>query len=30
MDSKQIDNTFTYHAPVGDQTARYQHLREGG
>lgn len=23
-----VDNTFTYHAPKGDQTERYQRIRE--
>lgn len=25
---KQINNTFTYHAPKGDQPLRYEQLRE--
>lgn len=28
MTKEQIDNTFTYHAPKGDQTTRYQSIRE--
>jgi hypothetical protein len=28
MTTEQIDNIFTYHAPKGDQTARYLELRE--
>jgi hypothetical protein len=27
MTPEQIENTFTYHAPFGDQTARYEILR---
>ncbi len=26
-DLKNIENSFTYHAPKGDQLDRYQHLR---
>lgn len=26
----RVENWFTYHAPVGDQTAAYQELREAG
>ena len=25
---EQIENNFTYHAPKGDQTGRYQEIRE--
>ena len=28
MTDAQIDNIFTYHAPVGDQVERYQDLRD--
>ena len=27
MDPKRFENTYTYHAPKGDQTARYEKLR---
>lgn len=27
MDEREIDNRFTYHAPKGDQPARYTELR---
>ena len=27
MDQKRFENTYTYHAPKGDQTARYEKLR---
>jgi hypothetical protein len=27
MTDEQIDNTFNYHAPFGDQAERYQKLR---
>jgi len=27
MTQEQIDNTFTYHSPKGDQPARYEALR---
>jgi len=27
MTQVQIENTFTYHAPKGDQTERYEKLR---
>lgn len=27
MASERIENAFTYHAPRGDQPARYEHLR---
>ena len=27
MDPKDIDNTFSYHAPSGDQPARYEAIR---
>lgn len=27
MTTEQIENIFTYHAPVGDQTERYQRIR---
>lgn len=27
MTQEQIDNTFTYHAPFGDQTKRYEVIR---
>ncbi len=27
MTAEQIENTFTYHAPKGDQTGRYVALR---
>jgi hypothetical protein len=30
MTEAQIENIFTYHAPVGDQTARYAELRAKG
>jgi hypothetical protein len=29
MTDEQIKQTFTYHAPVGDQLGRYESLREG-
>jgi hypothetical protein len=28
METKELDNRFTYHAPKGDQTVRYQKIRE--
>ena len=28
MDPKRFENTYTYHAPKGDQTARYEKLRD--
>ena len=28
MTKQKLDNTFTYHAPKGDQTERYQSIRE--
>lgn len=28
MTQEQIDNTFTYHAPKGDQPTRYQSIRD--
>ena len=28
MQAYNIDNNFTYHAPVGDQQERYQDLRD--
>lgn len=28
MPNLNLDNIFTYHAPKGDQTERYQRLRE--
>jgi hypothetical protein len=28
MTTKEIENMFTYHSPVGDQTDRYQELRQ--
>jgi hypothetical protein len=28
MTGQEIENVFTYHAPKGDQTDRYQELRE--
>lgn len=28
MTKEQIDNTFTYHAPKGDQTTRYESIRD--
>ena len=28
MTQEQIENTFTYHAPKGDQTTRYQSIRD--
>lgn len=28
MTQDQINNTFVYHAPKGDQTTRYQQLRD--
>ena len=28
MTQAQIDNTFVYHAPKGDQVTRYQSIRE--
>lgn len=28
MTEQQIDNIFTYHAPFGNQQARYQEIRE--
>lgn len=27
MKHEDLDNIFTYHAPFGDQTARYQEIR---
>jgi len=31
MDTKTLNNNFTYHAPKGDQTIRYEEIRsEGG
>ena len=27
MGPKRFENTYTYHAPKGDQTARYEKLR---
>jgi hypothetical protein len=30
MDQAQIDNIFTYHAPFGDQTKKYEALRNEG
>jgi len=27
---EKLNNNFTYHAPKGDQTTRYQELREAG
>ena len=27
MDPKRFENTYTYHAPKGDQAARYEKLR---
>jgi hypothetical protein len=27
MTQDQIDNTFTYHAPKGDQQGRYENIR---
>lgn len=30
MQQEQLDNWFSYHAPVGDQVATYQRLRDGG
>jgi hypothetical protein len=30
MTDEQIDNTFTYHAPFGNQTQRYLVLRDAG
>jgi hypothetical protein len=27
---KQLDNMFTYHAPKGDQTERYEMIRAAG
>lgn len=27
MDQKELDNRFSYHAPKGDQTARYETIR---
>ena len=29
-DQKMIDNDFTYHPPVGDQTERYREIRGAG
>lgn len=28
MTQEQLDNNFVYHAPKGDQTERYQKLRD--
>jgi hypothetical protein len=28
MDANEINNRFTYHAPKGDQAARYEAIRE--
>lgn len=30
MDSSELDSKFTYHAPHGDQTSRYEQVRSGG
>ena len=30
MTKQEIDNLFTYHAPKGDQTDRYQEIRLSG
>ena len=30
MTNAELDNIFTYHAPKGDQTIRYQKIREAG
>ena len=30
MDVKELDNIFTYHAPKGGQTERYEVIREAG
>jgi hypothetical protein len=30
MTDEQIDNTFTYHPPFGNQTQRYEVLRAAG
>lgn len=30
MTTEQLDNWFTYHAPQGDDTLRYERLRDAG
>jgi hypothetical protein len=30
INQQELDNIFTYHAPKGDQTERYQKIREAG
>jgi len=30
MDDENLVNWFTYHAPVGDQAARYESIRRAG
>lgn len=30
MDNQDIDNRFTYHAPIGNQTRRYEDIRAAG
>jgi hypothetical protein len=30
MDSKDLENRFTYHAPKGDQATRYEQIRDAG